>query len=179
MLYEEVACAAARWNDHGNIGLVVGATHPTVLAHTVLTLCSHCAHTVLTLCSHIAHTLACTLFTRFSHCAHTFLTLCSHSFHTFLTLCSHTAHTDGGYWCQVMVHVRSLVPDMWILAPGIGAQGGDLEKTVHAGSLPPAITVPTAITVHSSTAITVCSHSSLSLFAVNTPPPAAITLITF
>jgi orotate phosphoribosyltransferase len=32
-----------------------------------------------------------------------------------------------------MVHVRSLVPDMWILAPGIGAQGGDLEKTVHAG----------------------------------------------
>merc|ERR1712166_1422814 len=62
MLYEEVACAAARWNDHGNIGLVVGATHP-----------------------------------------------------------------------KVMVHVRSLVPDMWILAPGIGAQGGDLEKTVHAG----------------------------------------------
>lgn len=61
-LYEEVASAAASWNEHGNIGLVVGATHP-----------------------------------------------------------------------KVMVHVRSLVPDMWILAPGIGAQGGDLEKTVHAG----------------------------------------------
>lgn len=61
-LYEAVATRAAEWNINDNIGLVVGATHP-----------------------------------------------------------------------EVMAHVRSLVPEMWILAPGIGAQGGDLEKTVHAG----------------------------------------------
>ena len=35
-----------------------------------------------------------------------------------------------------MAHVRSLVPDMWFLAPGVGAQGADLEKTVHAGDDP-------------------------------------------
>jgi orotidine-5'-phosphate decarboxylase len=29
-LYEHVARAAVRWNQHGNVGLVVGATHPEV-----------------------------------------------------------------------------------------------------------------------------------------------------
>ncbi len=29
--------------------------------------------------------------------------------------------------------VRELVPDMWFLVPGIGAQGGDLEATLRAG----------------------------------------------
>lgn len=32
-----------------------------------------------------------------------------------------------------MARVRELVPEMWILVPGIGAQGGDLEATVRAG----------------------------------------------
>jgi uridine monophosphate synthetase len=29
--------------------------------------------------------------------------------------------------------VRSVAPDLWILAPGVGAQGGDLERAVRAG----------------------------------------------
>jgi len=62
MLYEAVASKAEEWNGNNNLGLVVGATSP-----------------------------------------------------------------------DVMAHVRSLVPTMWILAPGVGAQGGDLEATVNAG----------------------------------------------
>lgn len=34
---------------------------------------------------------------------------------------------------EALTHVRALAPDRWILAPGIGAQGGDLEKTLAAG----------------------------------------------
>jgi uridine monophosphate synthetase len=29
--------------------------------------------------------------------------------------------------------VRSVAPNLWILAPGVGAQGGDLEAALHAG----------------------------------------------
>lgn len=32
-----------------------------------------------------------------------------------------------------LAHVRSLAPDLWILAPGVGAQGGDLQAALHAG----------------------------------------------
>jgi uridine monophosphate synthetase len=32
-----------------------------------------------------------------------------------------------------MQNVRREAPDLWILAPGLGAQGGDLEKTIHFG----------------------------------------------
>ena len=32
-----------------------------------------------------------------------------------------------------MSDVRAAVPDMWFLAPGIGAQGGELEFTLKAG----------------------------------------------
>ena len=28
--------------------------------------------------------------------------------------------------------MRSLCPNVWILAPGVGAQGGDLDDTIHA-----------------------------------------------
>lgn len=61
-MYEAVALQAQAWNKNDNLGLVVGATSPSVMAH-----------------------------------------------------------------------VRATVPDMWILAPGVGAQGGDLEATVCAG----------------------------------------------
>ncbi len=34
---------------------------------------------------------------------------------------------------EALAHVRALAPDSWILAPGIGAQGGDLEQALAAG----------------------------------------------
>jgi uridine monophosphate synthetase len=34
---------------------------------------------------------------------------------------------------QSLERVRSLAPDLWFLAPGIGAQGGDLETALRAG----------------------------------------------
>ena len=60
--YELVAQLAQKWNQKGNIGLVVGATYPDSLAR-----------------------------------------------------------------------VRIKAPDMWILAPGIGTQGGDIKATLHVG----------------------------------------------
>jgi len=62
LLYERVAQLAVEWNAHGNLGLVVGATHPAALER-----------------------------------------------------------------------VRALAPDLWILAPGVGAQGGDLRAALRAG----------------------------------------------
>jgi uridine monophosphate synthetase len=61
-LYSYVAQLASRWNVKNNVGLVVGATFP-----------------------------------------------------------------------QVMADIRLIVPDMWFLAPGIGAQGGELELALKAG----------------------------------------------
>ena len=61
-LYELIAALARAWNTRGNIGLVVGATYPDLLAR-----------------------------------------------------------------------VRAAAPDMWILLPGVGAQGGDLEASLAAG----------------------------------------------
>jgi uridine monophosphate synthetase len=61
-LYEHVALLARAWNQRGNLGLVVGATHPVSLAR-----------------------------------------------------------------------VRALAPELWILAPGVGAQGGDLAAALQAG----------------------------------------------
>jgi uridine monophosphate synthetase len=61
-LYEKVALLSQDWNQDGNLGLVVGATHPEALAR-----------------------------------------------------------------------VRSLAPLTWILAPGVGAQGGELRAALQAG----------------------------------------------
>jgi len=61
-LYEYVAQRAQTWNEHNNVGLVVGATDPEALAR-----------------------------------------------------------------------VRALAPDLWFLVPGIGTQGGDIEKALSAG----------------------------------------------
>ncbi|HQJ02956.1 MAG TPA: orotidine-5'-phosphate decarboxylase [Anaerolineaceae bacterium] len=61
-LYEHVARLAQEWNLLGNVGLVVGATHPESLRR-----------------------------------------------------------------------VRAAAPDLWILAPGVGAQGGDLAAALQAG----------------------------------------------
>lgn len=61
-LYLRVAQLANQWNEQGNLGLVVGATYPEVLAE-----------------------------------------------------------------------LRAAVPELWILAPGVGAQGGDLAVAVSAG----------------------------------------------
>ncbi len=61
-LYLRVAELAQAWNTNGNIGLVVGATHPLALAE-----------------------------------------------------------------------VRAAAPDLWFLAPGVGAQGGDLQAALRAG----------------------------------------------
>ncbi len=61
-LYETVARLARGWNQQGNLGLVVGATHPDALAR-----------------------------------------------------------------------VRAAAPELWILAPGVGPQGGDLTAALRAG----------------------------------------------
>ena len=61
-LYEHVARLAQQWNTKNNIGLVVGATYPEVLAR-----------------------------------------------------------------------IRAIAPDLWFLAPGVGAQGGELESALQAG----------------------------------------------
>jgi uridine monophosphate synthetase len=61
-LYRYVAKLAGQWNVNRNIGIVVGATHP-----------------------------------------------------------------------QVMADIRASVPDIWFLAPGVGAQGGELESALKAG----------------------------------------------
>jgi uridine monophosphate synthetase len=34
---------------------------------------------------------------------------------------------------ESLARVRTAAPDLWILAPGVGAQGGDLEAALHAG----------------------------------------------
>jgi uridine monophosphate synthetase len=39
----------------------------------------------------------------------------------------------GATFPEPLAAVRALVPGMWILLPGIGAQGGDLEKSLAAG----------------------------------------------
>jgi len=39
----------------------------------------------------------------------------------------------GATYPEEMKKIRSIVGDMPFLVPGIGAQGGDVEKTVHAG----------------------------------------------
>jgi orotidine-5'-phosphate decarboxylase len=39
----------------------------------------------------------------------------------------------GATYPQELAEVRAIIGDMPILIPGIGAQGGDLEKSVHAG----------------------------------------------
>lgn len=64
-LYEHVAQLAEDWNREGNLGLVVGATHP-----------------------------------------------------------------------ESLKRVRAVSPHLWILAPGIGAQGGDLSRALQAGLRP-------------------------------------------
>ena len=37
---------------------------------------------------------------------------------------------------QALARVRDLAPDMWILAPGVGAQGGDLSAALRVGLRP-------------------------------------------
>ena len=39
----------------------------------------------------------------------------------------------GATYPETLAQVRAIVPDMWVLLPGIGAQGGDLEASISAG----------------------------------------------
>jgi uridine monophosphate synthetase len=39
----------------------------------------------------------------------------------------------GATYPATIARVRAIVPDMWVLLPGIGAQGGDLEGSISAG----------------------------------------------
>jgi uridine monophosphate synthetase len=39
----------------------------------------------------------------------------------------------GATYPEVLAKIRNAAPDVWILVPGIGAQGGDLEATLDAG----------------------------------------------
>jgi uridine monophosphate synthetase len=39
----------------------------------------------------------------------------------------------GATHVEAMKRVRAAAPDLWFLAPGVGAQGGELESTLRAG----------------------------------------------
>ncbi|HET6823898.1 MAG TPA: orotidine-5'-phosphate decarboxylase [Anaerolineales bacterium] len=39
----------------------------------------------------------------------------------------------GATYPETLSRVREVVPDMWFLAPGVGAQGGELESALKAG----------------------------------------------
>jgi uridine monophosphate synthetase len=39
----------------------------------------------------------------------------------------------GATYPQDLARVRALVPDLWILAPGVGAQGGDMAASLESG----------------------------------------------
>jgi uridine monophosphate synthetase len=39
----------------------------------------------------------------------------------------------GATYPETLAHLRAVAPDMWFLAPGIGAQGGELEAALRAG----------------------------------------------
>jgi uridine monophosphate synthetase len=39
----------------------------------------------------------------------------------------------GATYPETLARVRAVAPDMWILLPGVGAQGGDLEASLSAG----------------------------------------------
>ncbi|MFN3491997.1 MAG: orotidine 5'-phosphate decarboxylase / HUMPS family protein, partial [Anaerolineales bacterium] len=39
----------------------------------------------------------------------------------------------GATHTEAMKKIREVVPNMWFLAPGVGAQGGDLETAMQAG----------------------------------------------
>ncbi len=47
--------------------------------------------------------------------------------------CGNCMLVVGATYPEELAHVRTLVGDMTLLVPGIGAQGGDVEKTVKAG----------------------------------------------
>jgi uridine monophosphate synthetase len=44
-----------------------------------------------------------------------------------------TGMVVGATYPQALARVRALAPDAWILLPGVGAQGGDLEAALAAG----------------------------------------------
>ncbi|MGD0707784.1 MAG: orotidine-5'-phosphate decarboxylase [Anaerolineaceae bacterium] len=46
------------------------------------------------------------------------------------------AFVVGATWPQSLAAVRAIAPQNWILAPGIGAQGGDLAASLQAGLRP-------------------------------------------
>lgn len=39
----------------------------------------------------------------------------------------------GATYPEILTRVRAVVPDLWLLSPGVGAQGGDLESALRAG----------------------------------------------
>ncbi|HOT91950.1 MAG TPA: orotidine-5'-phosphate decarboxylase [Anaerolineae bacterium] len=46
---------------------------------------------------------------------------------------AHLGFVVGATQPEALATVRTLAPDRWILAPGVGAQGGDLEAALSAG----------------------------------------------
>ena len=52
----------------------------------------------------------------------------------------------GATYPDALAEVRAVAPDAWLLAPGIGAQGGDLEASLKAGLRPDGLGVLVAAT---------------------------------
>jgi orotidine-5'-phosphate decarboxylase len=63
----------------------------------------------------------------------------------------------GATFPEEIAKVRAIVGDMPLLIPGIGAQGGDIDATVKAGSIPRAL--GTGMIINSSRAILYASSS--------------------
>ncbi len=52
----------------------------------------------------------------------------------------------GATYPEVLAQVRALAPDRWLLVPGVGAQGGDLEAALRAGLREDGLGVLVAVT---------------------------------
>jgi orotidine-5'-phosphate decarboxylase len=63
----------------------------------------------------------------------------------------------GATYPEELLHVRAIVGDMPILVPGIGAQGGDINAVIRAGTTRPSSSAPSQATTMAGTTR---SHSS-------------------
>lgn len=61
----------------------------------------------------------------------------------------------GATWPDEMKRIRASTPEIFFLVPGIGAQGGDLQKTLEAGLRPDR----SGLIIHSSRAILYASNN--------------------
>ena len=50
-----------------------------------------------------------------------------------LSVNNNLGNVVGATQPESLLRIREAAPELWILAPGVGAQGGDLQQTLHSG----------------------------------------------